>query len=286
MATLKEHIIDAEKKGVAIGHFNVADLKQIDVIVEVAQELQVPVIIGVSEGERDFVGVEEIVAIIIIKKEKTGLPIFLNADHTHSLETAKRAIDAGFDAITADASKLSLAENIDFVKAVVDYSQETGKNIIVEGELGFIGASSDLKEAIPVDVFLDEKSLTSSEDAAELIGKSGADLLAPAVGNLHGLLVSGQPKLNIAKISEIRKAIPVSLVLHGASGNSDDEVQKAIKAGCSIVHINTELRVAFRQGLEQGLENKKSIAFYSYSKPALEEMKKVVYEKLKVFNFL
>jgi len=286
--TLKEYILEAEEKGIAVGHFNISNLEGVKAIVEAVTELQVPVIIGVSEGERNFVGVEEISAIVKAEKEKTGLPIFLNADHTHSFEAAKKAMDNGFDSITADGSKLSLDENIKYVKSCAEYSLTKEKNIIIECELGYIGTSSEVHSKLPTDIAFDENSLTHPDDAARIIRETNAFMIAPAVGNMHGMIGIGlDPKLNIKRIEEIRNATGVPLVLHGASGNSDEDVRSAIKAGCAVVHVNTELRVAFREGLEEGLKNNPDeVAVYKYETEAVDEMKKVVIAKLKLFNNL
>jgi fructose-bisphosphate aldolase class II len=286
--TLKEYILEAEERGVAIGHFNISNLEGVKAIVEAVTELKVPVIIGVSEGERNFVGVEEISAIVKVEREKTGLPIFLNADHTHSFENAKKAMDAGFDSITVDGSKLSLEENIKYVKSCAEYALTKEKNILIECELGYIGTSSEVHSEVPTDIAFDENSLTHPDDAARLVRETGSFMIAPAVGNMHGMVGVGlDPKLNIKRIEEIRNATGVPMVLHGASGNSDDDVRDAINAGCAVVHVNTELRVAFREGLEEGLEkNPDEVAAYKYELDAVEEMKKVVMEKLKLFNNL
>lgn len=288
MKTLKEYILEAEEKGIAIGHFNISNLEGVKAIVEAVTELKVPVIIGVSEGERNFVGVPEIAAIVKTEREKTGLPIFLNADHTHSFEAAKLAMDIGFDAITVDGSKLSLDENIKYVKSVVEYGLTKEKDILIECELGYIGTSSEVHSEVPSDIAFDENSLTNPDEAARIIRETNAFMLAPAVGNMHGMIGVGKdPKLNIKRIEEIRNATGVPLVLHGASGNSDEDVRNAIKAGCAVVHVNTELRVAFREGLEEGLEkNPDEVAAYKYEAEAVEEMKKVLIEKLKLFNDL
>lgn len=286
--SLKEYVLEAEENGIAVGHFNISNLEGVKAIVEAVTELKVPVIIGVSEGERSFVGVEEISAIVKVEREKTGLPIFLNADHTHSFEAAKKAMDAGFDSITADGSKLSLEENIKYVKSCAEYALTKEKSILIECELGYIGASSEVHVEIPKDIAFDENSLTHPDDAVRLVRETGAFMIAPAVGNMHGMVGVGMdPKLNIKRIEEIRNATGVPLVLHGASGNSDEDVRSAIKAGCAVVHVNTELRVAFRDGLEDGLEsNPDEVAAYKYELDAVESMKKVVVDKLKLFNNL
>ena len=288
MNSLRDYIADAERKGVAIGHFNISNLEGLHGVCAAARELNLPVIIGVSEGERDFVGIHEAAALIRTMREKYNQPVFLNADHTYTVKGVKDAIDAGFDAVIFDGVKLSLDENIAATQECVHYAKNTGRDILVEAELGNIGQSSKILDEIPKGVATNKEFLTKSEDAKYFVDKTGIDLLAPAVGNLHGILKGGKnPKLDIERISEVRKISGVPLVLHGGSGISDEDFQKAIKAGISIIHINTEIRVAFKDALKQSLkDNKKEIAPYKFMKPTEEAIKEVVKDRLKLFNFL
>src|SRR3990167_2671130 len=138
--TLRECIKEAQDRGVAIGHFNFSNLEAFHAIYNAAKSLNVPIVIGVSEGEEKFVGTEEAVALVRAVRERDDYPIFLNADHHYSFETVKKAIDAGLDAIIIDAVKLPLAENIALTKKCVDYAREVSKrenrDILVEAELG------------------------------------------------------------------------------------------------------------------------------------------------------
>ena len=272
----------------AIGHFNISNLEGLWAIFEAAKSLKLPVIIGVSEGEREFVGVRQAVVLVKSLREQYEYPIFLNADHTYSFEKVKEAIDAGFDAVIFDGAKLSLEENIKITKQCVEYARASGRDVLVEGELGYIGTSSKVLNAIPEGVKLDEASLTSPEDAARFVHETGVDLLAPAVGNFHGMLVGGvDPKLNIERVAAVRAAAGVPLVLHGGSGNSEEDFKAAIAAGVSIVHINTELRVAYRDALKLTLQNEPDeVAPYKILKPARAAMEAVVTKKLKLFNNL
>lgn len=266
MKTLKECINEAEEKKVAIGHFNISNLEILWGIFKAAQSLEVPVIIGVSEGERDFVGVKQIVALVKSLRDEFQYPIFLNADHTYSFDRVKEAIDAGFDSVIFDGAKLSFEENIKITKQCVDYARSCGREVLVEGELGFIGQSSKILDEIPEGVMLDEKSLTDPAKAKEFVEATGVDMLAPAVGNFHGMLRGGvDPKLNIERIREIRGSVGIPLVLHGGSGNSEDDFKQSIANGIAIVHINTEIRVAYKQGLQIGLsENGDEVAHISF----------------------
>lgn len=289
--TLHEYIVVAQAKKVAIGHFNVSTLDGIWAIADAARDLKLPVIVGVSEGERDYVGVREAAAIIKSIREERGQDIFLNADHTYSFERVKEAIDAGFDMVIFDGAQLTLDENIKITKQCVEYahsvSKATGRDILVEGELGFIGTSSKILDAIPEGAAVGEANLTKPEDAARYAKETGIVLIAPAVGNIHGMIKGGDPALNPGRVKEIADATGLPLVLHGASGNTADDIKKCIKNGVAIVHVNTELRVAYRGGLMKSLtENQDEVAPYKFLKPAKMAMQKVVEEKLRIFNGL
>ncbi len=290
MKTLREYIRDAAAKKVAIGHFNISNLEALWGIFNAARALNVPVIIGTSEGERDFIGVKQTAALVKSLREEFDYPIFLNADHTYSVEKVKEAIDAGYDSVIFDGAKLPLEENIKLTKECVEYAKKavskTGQEVLVEGELGYIGQSSKVLDEIPEGVELSPESLTNPQDAARFVAETGVDLLAPAVGNIHGMLRGGvDPKLNIERVEEIKKAAGVPLVLHGGSGNSADDFSAAIAAGVSVVHINTEIRVAYRDALRKFLqENPDEVAPYKLLKPAMLAVEKVVEAKLKLFN--
>jgi len=284
--TLREYVADAEKRHVAIGHFNISNIEALHGIFGAARALEVPVIIGVSEGERAFVGVHESVALVRALRDAYNYPIFLNADHTYSFEGVKEAIDAGFDAVIFDGVKMSIEENIATTRACVEYARTSGRDVLVEAELGNIGQSSKVLEEVPEGVATDEDFLTGVAEAADFVKQTGVDLLAPAVGNMHGMLKGGHnPKINTERIAEIRTAAGVPLVLHGGSGISDDDFTAAIKAGISTVHINTEIRVAFRKALEQALAgDTEQIAPYKYLTPAVVAVQETVTARLKLFN--
>lgn len=294
MKSLREVLNWAEEKGVAIGHFNISDSEGFKAVVEAAKDLKVPVIIGVSESEREFIGLQEVVSLVKIARGN-GLAIFVNADHTYSVEKAKTAIDAGMDSVIIDEAGKPMEENIRLTKEIVDYAKSKGRTlstdsqgstlgeVLVEGELGFIGVSSKMLEKLPDGV--SEETQTKPEDAKRFVEETGVDLLAPAVGNVHGIVQSGEPSLNIELIRKIREAVSVPLVLHGASGNSDQDILAAIEAGIRIVHINTELRVAYREGIEEGLKSGE-IAPYKFMAEGVERMREVVRRKLHLFNKL
>ncbi|MBI5401203.1 class II fructose-bisphosphate aldolase, partial [Candidatus Wolfebacteria bacterium] len=272
MKSLKEYISEAESKKVAIGHFNISDIAGLKAIFESAKELSLPIIIGVSEGEAGFVGHQQTAALIKSLREEYNYPIFLNADHHKSLESIKEAVEAGFDAVLFDAGKLPMEENIAKTKEAVALAKSINPNVLVEAELGYLGASSVILKEIPKDAAIKKEDLTKPEDARRFVKETGIDLLAPAVGNIHGMFKNApNPALDIERIKELRQAAGVPLVLHGGSGITDSDFTKAIDAGISIIHINTEIRLAWREGLEKALkENPEEIVPYKILPYAVE----------------
>lgn len=271
----------ARDSGIAVGHFNISDSTQLNAIAEVARELGVPVMIGASEGERKFIGVRQAAALVKALRDG-GQEIYLNADHTKSIEGIKEAIDAGFDEVLFDGSELPLEENIVKAKEAVALARACGRDVLVEGELGYIGASSKLLDAIPEGAGLDK---TDPEVAARFVKETDIDMLAPSVGNIHGMLKNvPDPRLDIERIGLVSAATNVPLVLHGGSGNSEEDFRMAIKNGVAVVHINTEIRVAYRKGIEDGLAASEEVAPYTYLGKGAESLKQVVKAKLQLFS--
>ena len=286
MHALRSVLEQAQQMRVAVGHFNVADLVLLKAVFVSAQELKVPVLVGVSEGERDFMGVPQIAVLVRSLREEFDFPIFLNADHTHSLVKAVEAAKAGFDAVVFDLSALPFEQNVRQTKEAVEALKAINPSILVEGEIGDIGTGSEIHTEAP-DL---SKSLTTPEEARQFVESTGVDILAPAVGNRHGMLksmVQGEARkhLDIERIAQIKKAARILLTLHGGSGTDDNDLRNAIAAGINIVHINTEVRVAWRRGLESGLAKQPDeIAPYKILPTAVDSVKQVVLSRLKLFN--
>jgi len=282
--TLREHVAHALETHTAVGHFNASNLDGIWAVADAAFKLKLPVIVGLSEGERDYVGVKEAAPIIRAIREERDQAIFLNADHTYSYERVVEAIDAGFDSVIFDGAKLTLEENIALAKKCVAYARACGRQVLIEGELGYIGTSSKMLDAIPAGAVTTAAQMTQPADALRFVRESGVDMLAPAVGNIHGVVRGGDPALNTERVKEISTAVRIPLVLHGASGNTADDIKKCIANGVGIVHVNTELRIAYRSGLVKSLsDDPEELSPYKYLKPAKMAMQKVVEEKLKIF---
>jgi fructose-bisphosphate aldolase class II len=251
-----------------------------------ARELNVPVLVGLSEGEREFVGTAQIAAFVRSLRDEFAFPIFLNADHTHSLAKGIEAAKAGFDSIVFDLSALPFEENVRQTRQAVEALKAINPSMLVEGEIGNIGTGSEIHDSSP-DL---SKWLTTPEEARQFVEATGVDILAPAVGNMHGMLrsmVQGETKkhLDIERIAAIKQAAHVFLTLHGGSGTDDQDFRKAIAAGINIVHINTELRVAWRYGLEQGLaQHPGEVVPYKILPSVVDSVKQVVASRLRLFN--
>lgn len=279
--TLRECVTEAAANKSALGHFNFSTLDVLRAIVGAVKKADTPVIVGLSEGERSFVGLKQAVALVKSFRDD-GVRIFLNADHSYSLDSVKEAIDAGFDSVIFDGAQLSFEENVKIAKECLEYARKCGRDVLVEGELGFIGTSSQIHRKVPDGVKISPEYLTKAEDAARFARKTGVDLIAPAVGNIHGMLEGGvDPVLDIERVRAIREIAGVPIVLHGASGNSAEDIKSAVAAGAVIVHWNTELRAAYRKGIARGLEeNPDELAPYKYLKEPIRAVEKVVAEKL------
>jgi fructose-bisphosphate aldolase class II len=274
----------AQKGKYAIGQFNVSTDEQLKAIVEVAKDLKSPIIIGTSEGERKFIGVDQVIALVKTWQEETNLPIILNADHCKNFESVKEVIDAGYSAVHFDGSVLPTEKNIKITKQTVDYAKNKNPNILVEGELGYLRGGSEIhKEKTEIK----KEDLTKPEEAKEFVEKTGVDSLAIIVGNMHGIESDMKnPPLYLDILEKIQKAVPSTLlVLHGGSGTPEDDIKKAIQLGVVKININTELRVAYSDALEKEIkEHPDEVRPYKILAPAVEEMKKVVREKIDLFG--
>jgi fructose-bisphosphate aldolase class II len=288
MNTLREVLQQAQTERVAVGHFNVSDLTLLKAVVSAARELRLPVVVGASEGERSFLGTRQIAALVKSLREEFHHPLFLNADHTHSDISAVEAARAGFDAVVFDRSALSLEDNIRQTKDAVQQLRLINPSILVEGEIGDIGTGSEIHKEEPAVV----RGLTSATDAKEFVEQTGVDVLAPAVGNAHGMvpsMVEGTTRkhLDIERIRAIKSASGIFLTLHGGSGTDDVDLREAISAGINMIHINTELRIAWRHGLENGLaKDKDEVVPYRILPTAVETVQRVVASRLCLFNHL
>ncbi len=280
MQTLREIISEYQAAGNAIGHFNFSDSNQLKAIALAAQSTGLPVIAGLSEGERDYFPLAHGKA-LVDQYRAQGIQIYLNADHTYSVEKARAAIDAGVDSVVVDGAQLPFDENVALLKASVAYARASGRDVVMEGELGYIGTSSKINDSLPEGVTLEQ--LTTVEDAKKLVLETGIDCFAPAVGNVHGMLRNAaEPRLHPERVKEIAEAAGLPLVLHGASGNTEEDIRACVKAGVAIVHINTELRLAYRNALRESLTSDETTP-YKFLTPAVAAMQAFLMEKMRLF---
>ncbi len=281
MKTLREIIQEASNNKTAIGHFNISNLEGLHAVYNSAKKLNVPIIIGLSEGEEDFVGRTEAVALVRALRGRDSYPIYLNADHHYSFERVQASIDAGFDAVIIDCADKSFEENVAITKQCVEYARASGRDVIVEAEIGYIGSGSNIKDTIPEGAGV----LTTPEEAKKFVEATGIDLLAPSVGSIHGLIKSGKPHINTELVKIIRDDIGIPLVLHGGSGLRDEDFTGGIASGIAIVHINTEIRVAYTEAVKQFLvNNPNEMTPYKIAQAGIDAIEVVVTNRLKLFN--
>lgn len=284
---LIDYILEAKKQNKAIGHFNFGTFDMLQGILEAQKALNCPIIVGLSEGEREFLNGKRMVNLIKKMREEEELPIFINADHTHKIEAVKQAIDEGFDSIVVDGSKLSFDRNVSFVRDAKAYAKEAGSDILIEGELGFIGESSKIIDALPEGVADKEEFMTQNDEALRFVKETGVDLFSPSVGTVHGMVRGDKdPVVSSKRIAGLNSVLNCPMVLHGGSGTKDENLKEAVGAGIELVHISTELRIAFRRGLEEGLENsKEELAPYRYVSESVKKVAEVTKEKLHIFGW-
>lgn len=261
--TLKNYLNKAKREKWAIGQFNFSTLEQLRGILGAVQKLKSPVILGVSEGELGYLGLEEVVALVEIAKTKYRVNAFLNLDHGKNLDLIKRAVDYGFSAVHFDGSGLPLEKNQEYAKKIVEYGHKKG--VLVEGEI------EDIKE----------ENLTSTVQAEKFVKETEVDSLAIAIGNIHGM--HRNVKLNFQRLKEINKRTNSFLVLHGGSGIPASQIKKAIKFGITKININTELRLAWKMSLLGALKNKE-IKPYKILPEVQNEVQKKVEEKIRLFE--
>jgi len=283
MKNLEFYLKKAQKEGWAVPQFNFSDFTQLKAITSKCAQLKSPVILGTSEGESKFFGIEEAVAIRDFFRKKRGLAVFLNLDHGKSFEYIKQAIDAGYDMAHFDGSKLPLEENIKIAKEVVKYAHKKG--VLAEGEVGRIG--TDSSKLYNEKFEIKEEDLTKPEDAEKFLKETKADLLALSIGNFHGVEASGVcPDLRLGLLEKIRSVAGGKfLVLHGGSGILEEEIEEAIQKGIVKVNINTELRLGFSGNLRSVLDkDREEIAPYKFLLEAKESVENVVNRKIELFG--
>jgi fructose-bisphosphate aldolase, class II len=277
-----ELIQNAKKNKFAIGAFNAANTETLKAIIQAAVNSQSPIIIEASDGEVNYIGMHQLVALVKCYREETGLPIIINLDHAKDFEICKQAVDAGFDYVHIDGSKLPLDENIKVTKQVVEYAHAHG--VMVEGEMDHIqGSSADHTNEDP-SLYEKPEYYTNPQKAKEFVEATGIDVFASFIGNLHGVYAK-EMRLKFDIFKELTDLLPNTYFsLHGGSGINADDVRKAIQMGIVKVNVNSEMRIAFKETLQKSLNETDEVAIYKITPPAIEAVQKVVEDKIAIFG--
>ena len=245
-----EMLQKAKENHYAVPHFNINNLEWTKYILEECNELNIPVILGVSESAAKYMGGYLVVTNMVtalIKTLNITIPVCLHLDHGSSFESCKQAIDAGFSSVMIDASKHELSENIKITKEVVEYAH--AKGISVDAEVGHIGKTEDV---------VSSSTNATLEDCLELYKNTNIDSLAPALGSVHGFY-KGEPNLDFETMQKINEALPIPLVLHGGTGIPNDKIQKAIQSGISKININTDLQAVWSKEVRKYLLDNETV---------------------------
>ncbi|MFH1585066.1 MAG: class II fructose-bisphosphate aldolase [Patescibacteria group bacterium] len=279
---LKYYYSKAQKEGWAMAQFNFSSDEQLKGIVQAAVKLRSPLLLGTSEGDSGFLGLEQTSALVDAYREKVGIPIFLNLDHGHSIEIVEQAIEAGYDAVHFDGSRLPFEENVQITKRIVELAHNRSVSV-VEGEFQEVpGKHSTLHEEETLKLKADE--FTDPEQAARFVKETGVDALAVLIGTVHGVYKQN-PRLDLIRLQKIRKQVQSFLVLHGGSGTPPKDLLAAIKQGVVKVNVSTELRAAFTEQLRKTLAaNPKEITPYNIFPPVVEQVQKVAEKKIMFFG--
>ncbi len=269
----------------AVGAFNIDNQETLIAVARAAQKLKSPVLVEVSDGEVKALGLENIRDMVDNYKDEYGIEMYLNLDHSPSVDDCKRAIDAGFEFIHIDISQqnhdATLEEIISKTKEVVEYAKFTGA--LVESEPHYFGGSSNLHtEKIDYDAI--KRTFSTPKDAQYFCETTGIDTFAAAVGNLHGKYPVPK-KLDLDLLQEIRDAIGCQISLHGGSGTPLHYFEDAAKIGVSKININSDMRFAYRRTLEKVLaENPDEYAVVKLMPAVYDAVQAVVEDKIQAFG--
>jgi len=302
LANTKKILEKARKGKYAIGHFNINNMEIVQAIVNAADKLNSPVILATSEGAIKYAGLEYLYNLVLTASEQTKVPVALHLDHGRDMKLIKRCIDIGYSSVMIDASHQDFEGNIKLTKKVVKWAGKKG--ISVEAELGTIGGTEDNVSAKQI-------IYTEPDKAKEFVKRTGCDFLAVAIGTSHGAYKfsvkghdSAKLKQNILK--EIKKNVPIPLVLHGASGVPKNMVKIAKKHGANLsgvkgvpeiqtklaikngickINTDTDLRIAFDAGVRSVINTKpKEFDPRHILGPARDMIQKVVENRIKLFG--
>ncbi|EEA85656.1 class II fructose-1,6-bisphosphate aldolase [Peptacetobacter hiranonis] len=273
LVTTKEMLLKAQEGKYAVGAFNVENMEMVMAVIEAAQELNSPVIMQTTPSTVKYAGLDYYLANVSAAAKEASVPVAIHLDHGSSFDLAMQALRKGYTSIMIDGSHSVFEENIDITKRVVDACKAS--LIPVEAELGKVGGKED-------DLDGGCGGYTDPEEAKIFVEKTNVDSLAVAIGTAHGVYC-GVPKLDLDRLSEIRKVVDIPLVLHGASGLSEEAIKESIKRGISKVNFATELRIAYTEGVKNYLkENPDAIDPKKYGSVAMEKVKEIVKSRMEM----
>lgn len=274
LVTTKQLLLDAKKGGYAVGAFNVENMEMVQAVVAAAEELRSPVIMQTTPSTVKYANLNYFYENVKVAAQESSVPVVIHLDHGNSFELAMQAYRTGYTSIMIDGSHEGFEDNIALTSAVVKACHPG--EVPIEAELGKVGGKEDDLDGGEGDPY------TNPQEAAEFVERTGIDSLAVAIGTAHGVY-KGVPKLDFSRLSEIRKAVSIPLVLHGTSGVPDEDVAECIKRGICKVNYATDLRIAFTKGINQVLkENPDTIDPKKYNAKGREEVRKYVMHKMKI----
>ena len=296
-----EILLKAHKEGYGVGAFNFVNFEMLNAIFNAANEAQSPIIVQASEGAIKYMGIDMAVGLVkILSARYPHIPVALNLDHGTSFESCKKAIDSGFTSVMIDASHHCFEENVAITKEVVEYAHSKG--VSVEAELGRLMGIED-----NISVSEQDAVLVNPDEAEEFVKQTQVDYLAPAIGTSHGAFkFKGEPKLDFARLQEVKRRTNIPLVLHGASaipecvresflstggdlkgskGVPFEFLQEAVKGGINKVNTDTDLRIAFMAEVRR-VANADPTQFdlRKFFTPGMEAMQKVIVERMKILG--
>ena len=278
LVTTKQLLLDAQKGGYAVGAFNVENMEMVQAVVAAAEELRSPVIMQTTPSTVKYANLNYFYENVKVAAQESSVPVVIHLDHGNSFELAMQAYRTGYTSIMIDGSHEGFEDNIALTSAVVKACHPG--EVPIEAELGKVGGKEDDLDGGEGDPY------TNPQEAAEFVERTGIDSLAVAIGTAHGVY-KGVPKLDFSRLSEIRKAVSIPLVLHGTSGVPDEDVAECIKRGICKVNYATDLRIAFTKGINQVLkENPDTIDPKKYNAKGREEVRKYVMHKMKICQSL
>ena len=274
LVSSKKLLKDAQKGGYAVGAFNAENMEMVQAVVAAAEAKRSPVIIQTTPGTLKYADTDMFAAMAQAAAENAEVPVVMHLDHGDSFDTAMKAFRSGYTSIMIDGSHSPFEENIALSSSVADVCRPVGVN--VEAELGKVGGKEDDLDGG------DDNPYTDPAQAVEFVEKTGIDSLAVAIGTAHGIY-KGEPKLDVDRLSEIRKVVDIPLVLHGTSGVPDATVRECVKRGICKVNYATDLRIAFTKGVTSVLNaNPDTIDPKKYNAAGRDEVKKYVMQKMDV----